>query len=272
MAFKPNGIVTLCTDFGWQDGYVGAMKGVMLSTDLDLHLVDLAHDVPAQAVAAGALTLRQACPRFPPGTVHLAVVDPGVGTARASLVVEAGQHLFVGPDNGLLLPAAAALGGVTRAFTIDGHHLLRPRPSATFHGRDVFAPTAAGLASGRLRLTDVGQPCVPVSLVLPAPYPDGDALVAEILLIDRFGNLVACAEREDLEELGALADLRIALPDGRQLRMVRTYAEAEEGEPVGLIGSEQALEIAVRDGSAADLLDLAPGDELRVFGPDARIR
>ena len=264
MSFEPNGIITLTTDFGTRDGYVGAMKGVMLSAAPTVRLVDIAHDLPPQGVVAAARVLRAACPRFPTGTVHLAVIDPGVGTNRAAIVARAGGHVLVGPDNGLLMPALTALGGPIRAWRINHHRYLAHKPSATFHGRDIFAPTAAALAAGNLRLVTVGEDIRPKDLLLPGPQAIDGGLQAIITSTDRFGNLISNVTSADLTALAADHQLRIELADGRQLRMVRTYAEANPGESVALLGSDGDLEIATPNSSAATTLGLGPGDEIRI--------
>jgi S-adenosyl-L-methionine hydrolase (adenosine-forming) len=238
-------IITLFTDFGTSDGYVGEMKGVMLSRTPDAHLVDVTHDIPPQDVESGRLALARVWRRFPQGTVHLAVVDPGVGSERRAIAVASdGRHL-VGPDNGLLSPAL--LAGTARVVTL-------PVPggaSATFHGRDVFAPAAADLARGA-PLEALGPEIVdPVIRRTPEPrrMPDG-GLLGEVIAIDRFGNAItnlvgrraACVEVEDA-----------------RLPVHRTYAEVPSGSPLALVGSTGLVEIAVRDGSAAVLLGLRRG-------------
>jgi S-adenosylmethionine hydrolase len=244
--FLPSGIVTLTTDFGTADGWVGAMKGVCLRVERALVLVDVAHDVPPQDVACGAATLAVAAPEMPPGTTHLAVVDPGVGTARALLVVVAGGHAFVAPDNGLLDEVVPRLGAAA-AWRIEAHAWLPAARSATFHGRDVLAPTAAALAAGRLRPEAVGPS------VAWAPRPrDGDTIV--VRYADRFGNLVTSLREPPPGGL--------VLPDGTRARLVRTYAEAKPGEVVALMGSDGYVELALRDGSAAASTGLTRGARL----------
>jgi len=264
MSFEPNGIVTLTSDFGTNDGYLGAMKGALLTVASRLSLVDIAHDLPPYGVVSAARVLRASCPRFPPGTVHLAVIDPGVGTERADIVAVAGGHLFVGPDNGLLMPALVAVGGPIRAWRIGEHRYLARERSATFHGRDILAPTAAALAAGMLRLVTLGTPITPVPLTLARPVPFTGGLRAVITVADRFGNLITCANRADLEDLGSDTQLHVTLPDGRSLRYVRTYGEASPGETVALLGSDGELEIAIRDGSAKETLGLGLGDIVEI--------
>ncbi|MGM0575889.1 MAG: SAM hydrolase/SAM-dependent halogenase family protein [Myxococcota bacterium] len=265
--FSPSGLVTLTTDFGTGDGYVGAMKGVALSVGPDLRLVDAAHDVPPQDVVRGAMALRASAPWFPEGTVHLGVVDPGVGTARAPVVVLAGGHAFVGPDNGLFGPAAEALGGVEGAWRIERHPAVGREVSSTFHGRDVFAPAAAALAAGRLRPWDAGESMEPMTLDLSAPERlSGGGLRGRVLFADHFGNLVTNVTVADLEQVGGSP--RVSLPDDRVVPFARTYGDVEAGRPLALLGSEGRLEIAVRDGSAGRALGLGPGAEITVVPRD----
>ena len=256
------GLLTLLSDFGTRDGYVGAMKGAALAIDPTLRLVDLAHDVPAQQVRAGAHALAAAAPWFPDGTTHLAVVDPGVGTPRAPIAVAAGGHLLVAPDNGLLELAGEALGGITEARVI-GDHAYRAAAgvtSTTFHGRDVFAPTAAALASGRLSLDQVGPALDPATLVqLPETAPD------EVQLVDHFGNCVTGLDRAALAAAGARA---VRLPGGRLVPIVQTYGDVARGAPLALVGSTGRLEVAVRDGSAAAELGLALGARVALSALD----
>jgi len=270
--FVPNGIVTLTTDFGTSDGYVGAMKGVVLRHAPGLALLDIAHGIEPQNVSHGAAVLRAACPEFPAGTVHLCVVDPGVGTARAPMVVLAGGHAFVGPDNGLTALASAALGGVVEARRIDATGALAsvlPRvPSNTFHGRDVFAPTAAALASGHVAPADVGPPLDPTPLPQEPPVREADAVRGHVAYVDRFGNAVTNVSAEDLSSLDP--DGRSAEAAGRSIDLVATYGDVEEGRPCALVGSEGFLEIAIRAGNAAASLGLTTGSPVRITNRSKR--
>lgn len=273
--FTPSGHVTLTSDFHTADGYVGAMKGVMLRVAPALRLHDIAHDVPAQDVAHGAGTLATACRWFPVGTVHLAVIDPGVGTARAAIVVVAGGHAFVGPDNGLLLDAAVAAtraahpeglrDPVLQAWRVADHPHLLPNPSSTFHGRDVFAPTAAALAAGLVTPDAVGPPITPIALPsTPAPAPIGGHLGATIVREDAFGNLVTNLSAWQLAAWSRGRPVQVRLPDGRTIAVAHTFGDVAPGTPLALIGSEDRLELAVRDGSAGASLDLRRGARVQV--------
>jgi S-adenosylmethionine hydrolase len=255
-------IVTLTTDFGTVDGYVGAMKGVVLSLAQDAATVDITHDIPRHDIAAGAFALAQAAPLFPPGTVHVAVVDPGVGGPRADIVVEAGGSFFVGPDNGLL---ALAARGPRVAHVIERTEFRRPRVSPTFHGRDVFAQTAGLLARGA-HPREAG-PVLPTiqELGLPLPEPDrpsGTGAAAVVVHVDAFGNLITSLPGDLLVPGSPLA---LVPSHGRRpipLRAGLTYSEVEPGELVAYVGSAGLVEIAVRDGSAAESTGLRRGEHL----------
>ena len=260
--FEPSGLVTLASDFGTRDGYVGAMKGVILSIDQRLKLCDIGHDVPAQSVIAASMMLRAAIPYFPAGSVHVGVIDPGVGTDRAEIVAVAGGHAFVGPDNGIFSLAWQAIGGLDGCWAIHDHpHLLAAR-SATFHGRDVFAPTAAALAAGLITPEAVGPELDPVRMLLPLAVCAAGRARGEVLYTDRFGNAVTNIERPLVEQVGRQAEARLG--SGRVVRLRRTYGDVGPGQAVALIGSSGRLEIAVRDGSAADVLGLEAGSSVQV--------
>lgn len=261
-----HGIITLTTDFGTRDPYVGALKGALLATSSQLQLVDLSHDIPPQDVLAGAFVLRHAAFEFPAGTVHLAVVDPGVGGARRPLAVDAGGYVWVGPDNGLLsfalnLPDA-------RAFEITHPDLRRKQVSATFHGRDLFAPAAAQLAAG-FPVEEVG-PGVDDALRLAATLPirRGACLEGTILHVDHFGNLITCIGSSDLAQFGDLSHVRIVVgpePGTVVVRgIVRTYDDVETTAAAALIGSGDLLELVVRNGNAAARFALQRGDTITV--------
>lgn len=238
-------IITLLTDFGTADGYVGEMKGVLLSDVPDATIVDITHDIPAHDIEAARLTLARYWKRFPEGTVHVAVVDPGVGSARAAIAVASENRFFVGPDNGVLSPALLMAGAEVVALRVPGH------ASATFHGRDVFAPAAARLARGA-PLGDLGSP-LPNPVIRRTPEPRrgaGGELHGQVIAIDRFGNAIT-----NLAGVHA-ADVRVA---GTTLRLCRTYAELADGEVGAIVGSSGLIEIALRDGRAADVLGLARG-------------
>jgi hypothetical protein len=268
VTFQSNGLLTLTTDFGSRDGYVGAIKGAALSVATEVRLVDLAHDLPPQDVLHAARVVAAAAPRFPVGTVHVVVIDPGVGTARAPVAMTAGGHAFVGPDNGLFSLAVESLGGVTACHRIDAHAHAAEPPSATFHGRDLFAPTGAALAVGLLEIGDVGPPCQPTLVTAEASTESQDGrVVGCVVLVDRFGNLVTNIRSEALDGLG---DAVAVTAGATTVRLSRTYGDVAVGAPVALVGSEGWLEIAVRDGSALDVLALGKGTTVIASAADQR--
>ncbi len=240
-------IVTLTTDFGEGDYYVGAMKGVILGIAPEAQIVDISHQIPPQDVLAAAFVLRHAAREFPPGTVHLAVVDPGVGMRRRPLALHGCGHWWVGPDNGLfsfvLDRADSRVREIARA------DLARANPSSTFHGRDLFAPLAAHLCGG-LDWAAVG-PLVadPVRLAEAAPCKSADRIAGHIVHIDGFGNLISNIEAADIAPWGTA--LCICLGDQVLAELCRTYEDVELGAPLALIGSAGLLEIAVNGGHAA---------------------
>jgi S-adenosylmethionine hydrolase len=246
-------VITLLTDFGTADGYVGEMKGVLLSGAPDAVLVDIAHDVAPQDVDGARLAVARYWRRYPEGTVHVVVVDPGVGSARAALAVESAGRYLVGPDNGVLSPAL--LLPAVRVVTLP----LPPLAAPTFHGRDVFAPAAARLAAGAA-IDELGHPCMdPVVRRTPvARQLDDGTLAGEVITVDRFGNLVT-------NLVGVRAGtVSVA---GRLIgRLARTYADAADGQLVALVGSTGLVEIAMRDGSAARALGVRRGAPV-LLGP-----
>jgi S-adenosylmethionine hydrolase len=235
-------IVTLLTDFGGADGYVGAMKGVIHRFAPGTTIVDLAHDVPRHDVAHAAWVLTTAAWEFPEGTIHVVVVDPGVGGARAEVIVSAGGHLFVGPDNGVF-------GHVAGATDLAWGITVPPDASPTFHGRDVFAPAAAALATG-LPPAQLGAPTL---LTGRLPWPDPGVIVH----IDVFGNLISDVRGAP----GARGTVRVA---GQTLPLVRTYEDVAPGEALAYVGSAGTIEIAVRERDAARVLGIARGEPVEV--------
>jgi S-adenosylmethionine hydrolase len=239
-------IVTLLTDFGTADGYVAEMKGTLLSLAAHVTVVDVSHDLPAHDVEAARLAVARYWMRFPPGTVHVVVVDPGVGGARAALAAACEGRFLVGPDNGVLSPALLHRAAQCVRLPVPA------TASPTFHGRDVFAPAAAQLASG-VALDALGEPFhEPVLRRMPEAVRRSDGAVGGIVIaVDRFGNLLTnlIAHRADVLELA-----------GQLVPMARTYADVEEGALVALTGSAGLVEIAVRDGSAALRLGMRRGD------------
>jgi len=255
---SPAAIVTLLTDFGLRDPYVGIVKGVMLSENPALRLVDLSHAVPPQDIGIGSFWIASAYAWFPPGTVHLCVVDPGVGGDRAPIAAQVGTHFFVAPDNGLLSDVLEP-ADASRVYRIDPQKLGLRVPARTFHARDIFGPVAARLASGALRLEDVGRAHQPVMLKRRVPRRDPRGVSGRVLVVDHFGNLISDIPAECVDP--SQDHVHIA---GRALRWVGTYEEAAPGECVGLFSSFGTVEVARRDGSAANDLGVERGASVRV--------
>jgi S-adenosylmethionine hydrolase len=252
-------LVTLLTDFQCADEYVAAMKGVLLGRCADATIVDMTHSIAPGDVRRAALVLAAAVPYFPTATIHVAVVDPGVGTDRAALLVDTGERLLVGPDNGLLSIAA---GDSTIVYRLDRSEFFVNPVSRTFHGRDVFASVAGYLAAGAVP-ADVGTPVSEFQrLVMPTVAVAADAVVGEILFADAFGNLVTNIGTADVGDGPHEVDVG-GTPVGA---IRRTYADAAAGELVALFGGTGRLEIAVCQGSARDRLQAcsARGTQVRV--------
>lgn len=255
-------IITLLTDFGTRDAYVGIMKGVILKIAPTARLVDLSHEVPPQAVTSAALLLSSSVRYFAVNTVHLAVVDPGVGSARAPVLVVTDRGFLVGPDNGLLHPAAETMGVREVRRLENDAYFLRP-VSQTFHGRDIFAPVAAHLAAGvppkafGPTLADLRP------LALPEPVVRAGSICGQVIHVDVFGNLVT---NISADLLAAFAREKVSVSIGHvaDIQVVRAYAEAPEGAVVAIVGSWNMLEVAVRNGHAASSLRASAGAPVTV--------
>lgn len=241
-------VITLLTDFGTADGYVAEMKGVLLSLAPGVQVVDLTHDIPPGDIRGGAYAIGRAWRTFPPGTVHVAVVDPGTGTDRRALAVETGTQWFVAPDNGLL--SLVLERRPFRAFALP----VRAGAAPTFHGRDVFAPAAAALARG--------AGCEGASVADPVRLPSArlqrraSAVLGEIVHVDRFGTLVS---NIPADRIAAGAVVRVG---AYELELRRTFGEVAPGDPVAFIGSGGTVEVAVRDGRADVVLGASRGTEV----------
>lgn len=249
--------MTFVTDYGSASGYPAQVKGVILGLCPGAVFVDITHDIPPFQILLGQWVLRGAVASFPAGTIHLAIVDPGVGSARRPLVVEGGVrapgHFFLGPDNGILSPWFR--GG--RVFEIANPVYRLPEVSATFHGRDVFAPAAAHLASGA-PIESFGPEVIdPVKLASPRVRREGGAIVGEVLFADSFGNLVTNLGAADLPQ-GDRSHVKVFVAGRTIAGILGHYAEVERGEPLALVGSWGLLEIAVREGSAERLFSQHP--------------
>jgi S-adenosylmethionine hydrolase len=270
--------IAILTDFGYRDHYAGAMKAVIASIAPAARVIDVTHGVPPQSVIAGALALRACWRFFPKGTIFLAVVDPGVGTARLPVAIEthAGAR-FVGPDNGLLWPAAEQ-AGFRRAVALRAPRYRLARVSATFHGRDIFAPAAAWLHRGA-RLAGFGPAVKQITrLEIAGARRQGRKLRGSVIYIDHYGNLITNIDRETLrrESLGRRSasflgtELSVTIGHRAPIRIVEAYGEARRGAPLATFGSFDLLEIAVRDGSAAEEFGARHGVAVQVSVKGAR--
>ncbi len=252
-------VVTITTDFGTKDGYVGEVKGVLATRAPEAALVDVAHDVTPGDVRGAAWILGRIWSRFPVGTVHLAVVDPGVGGARTPVAVRVAERWFVGPDNGLLT-------FVSRAFSVEEARRIDlaiggSPPSDTFHGRDVFAPAAAHLSAGMdpRRIGPEVEGGQIVELPLPRPARQGDSLHGHVLHVDHFGNLITNLPNDDLPPSPRVMISGVTVPT-----LSRSYGAVGRGELLASLGSGGTLEIAVRDGSASERLGVDRDEEVEV--------
>ena len=257
-------MITLTSDFGLKDPYVAEMKGAVLSINPKATLIDITHDVEKFNVRMAAFVLASAAPYFPKGTVHLAVVDPGVGTHRRALAVHTKQGFFVGPDNGVLI-LAAQNQGVEHVYELANPKFMLPKISSTFHGRDVFAPAAAHLDIG-VHPGEFGPEInSPVNPEFTAIKKTRNFLIGEVLHIDGFGNIITNINQTDLaQSIGKfnveLQDISLKLPFGK------AYAEVNPKEPIALIGSHGFLEIALNQGNAAEKFNAKAGAKI-IFTP-----
>ena len=249
---KSSGIITLTTDFGIRDPYVGVMKGVIPSINADARIIDIGHQLKAGFVFQASTLIQEAYPFFPKGTVHVAVVDPGVGGDRRPIVVKTKNHLFVGPDNGIFWPIIRDLPHAEIIHLMENKYFL-PHVSHTFHGRDIFAPVAAHLSRGADPLEMGPGITDPVPLDVPSPQQRGDIMTGQVMRVDHFGNLITNIQRKELELF--LESRRPVIRAGKLTveGMSKSYGEALAGEALALIGSSDYLEIAVNLGRACDV-------------------
>lgn len=264
---KRSPVITLTTDFGYRDHYVATMKAVILSICPQAAIVDVSHGVPKYDLRAGAYVLKAAYKFFPRGTVHVAVVDPGVGTERRGIAAKTKNYVFIGPDNGVL-SLAALEDGVEEVRVIKNRLLTLPSISPTFHGRDVFAPVAAHLARG-IPFGVLG-PLAREGMFVPEfaePTVEGRTLACEVVYIDDFGNVILNAGRKHLYQVGANYGDRCKVQIRGfeiEMRLLPSYGHVGEREPLLLVNSEEHLELAVNKGNAAQFFDLKSGDKVIV--------
>lgn len=258
-------ILTLTTDFGTKDGFVGTLKGVIWAICPSAQIADISHSISPQNVLEGAFAVWRAYAFFPSGTIHVAVIDPGVGTSRRPIAMRIGKYIFVGPDNGLFTPIledAEKHGWPADIVHLTNEKYFLPEISRTFHGRDIFAPVAAHVANG-VALADLGPAITdPVRLRMPTPEKTADGWRAHITVIDVFGNLTT-----DLPAAALSGNINIKINiQGREVQgLVTSYGEKQAGDLVALLDSENYIEIAIVNGSAEKVLDMHVGGIIEVI-------
>lgn len=258
-------IITLTTDFGTQDAYVGAMKGVILGINADVRIVDISHEIAPQDVMEGAFVVRDAAFHFPPETIHVIVVDPGVGTPRRPVALRCREHFFIGPDNGII---PLLLDGATPDVCVE---LDRPTywrgedVSTTFHGRDIFAPAAAHLSAGVPldRLGSKLDALTPMQWALP--IADEEGVQGWVVHVDRFGNCITNVSRATIEGRRGERPVKCFVGSAILEGIKQTYASVESGEPLMHYNSSEMLEVSVNSGNAAELLGIRKGDPVNIL-------
>ena len=263
--------ISFLSDFGYEDEFVGVVHGVLATIAPESRVIDVSHSVRRGDIRAGALTLTRSIQYLPQG-VLLAVVDPGVGTDRRAIAAETEWGFFVGPDNGLLSPAVALMGGASRIVSIENEDARIPSSGETFHGRDVFAPAAALLASGEASLDDLGPEVDPdsvVPLLLPLPEIERGVVSGEAWWIDRYGNVQTNISPEDLQAVGLRPGVTVTLRAGARLHQVpwvEAYADVDEREPLLHVDSSGLMALAVRGGRADEELGISEGMSVGIAG------
>lgn len=263
----PSQIITLTTDFGLRDPYVAEIKAVILNISSKAKIVDITHQIEKFNIRIGAYTLAAACPYFPKGTIHVAVIDPGVGTKRKAILIQAKQGYFIGPDNGVLALAAKSQG-VRHIYRIENPKFMLPKISYTFHGRDVFAPAAAYLANG-ISPSEFGTEIR--KIVMPAfakVTKRKNTMTGEVIHIDDFGNVITNLREKDLESMDVKRMVNLKLKNIRlKLKLCKVYEEVEAQKPLAIIGSHNFLEISINQGNAAEKFQTRVGDIVTLYHP-----
>ena len=261
----PRPVITLTTDFGLKDPYVAEMKAVILRICANATIVDITHEIEKFNIRMGAYILASASPYFPEGTIHLAVVDPDVGTQRQPILIQTKHAYFVGPDNGVLALAANSQG-IEHIYEISNRKLMLPKISNTLHGRDIFAPATAHLANGTLP-EEFGQE---ISEIVTPKFAKiirrKNMFVGEAIHIDDFGNIITNFGEKELELMNARAMVNVKLGDIRQkLKLCKAYAEVEPHKPLAIIGSHNFLEISINQSSATKYFKIKVGDKVTLY-------
>lgn len=253
-------IITLTTDFGLQDYYVSAMKAVILGISPDVRMIDISHDIPPQDIMAGSWVVKNSTPLFPDGTIHLVVIDPGVGTEREPVALKVGNQYYVGPDNGIF--SLLIEDRDFEAVRLNNEKYWREGPSNTFHGRDIFAPVAAHISQG-VPLDDLGEAINKlVTYRWASPIADKDGLQGWIIHIDKFGNLVTNLSESLINDTLDDSSVKIYIGNTILEDIVNTFGSVPEGEPAAYIGSSGMLEIGINKGSAEEMLGVQKGAQI----------
>ncbi len=255
-------MITLTTDFGYKDPFVGMMKGVILSINPDVQIVDITHGISPYNIMEAAVVIGESYKYFPPKSIHVVVVDPGVGSARRPILIETAEHIFVGPDNGVFTEIFNSYSSF-QVLHITADYYFLHKQSSTFHGRDVFAPVAAWLSRG-IRAINFGEPITDyVKLELPVPSIESNRISGEVIFLDRFGNAITNIKAEHLQATLQKDTLRVLVKD-RHIDIKSHYSEADDNEPHALINSSGHLEIFVYMRSASETLGINVGDPVSV--------
>ncbi|MEW6213840.1 MAG: SAM-dependent chlorinase/fluorinase [Nitrospirota bacterium] len=264
---QPNPIITLTTDFGYKDPFVGIMKGAILNINPFVNIVDITHNISPQSIIEAALTIEMSFASFPYKTIHVVVVDPGVGSVRRPIIAITDHYLFVGPDNGIF-SRIYNLTETLQVIHITSEHYFMPRRSSTFHGRDIFAPVAAWLSKG-INVSKFGEPITDyVTVPIPAPVmPARNIIEGMVIYIDRFGNAMTNIKTQNIEDLYASKPggrLKV-LVKGKEAPFKSHYSQAENAGPYSLINSFDYLELFVYRGSASSDFGIVVGEKVRVI-------
>jgi S-adenosylmethionine hydrolase len=260
-----NPIITLTTDFGLKDPYVAEMKAVILSICPNAQIVDITHQIEKFNIRVGSYTLACATPYFPKGTIHVAVIDPSVGTKRRPLLIETEKDFFIGPDNGVLALAAKAQE-IRHVYEISNRNFMLPKVSNTFHGRDIFAPAAAHIANG-VPPSELGPEVEDIVVSEFAKLvKKKNAVVGEVLHVDSFGNIITNFEEKELKLMGISDTVNVKLKNRLlKLKLCKAYAETPPKQPLATIGSHNFLEIAINQGNAAEKFKAKTGDKITLY-------
>jgi len=264
MDLAPTRVITLMTDFGTSDHYVGVMKGVILNINPQVEIVDITHTIPPQDIHGAAFLIDSAYRYFPTGTIHVIVVDPGVGSDRRAIVCRTETAYFICPDNGILTHILHGEEQV-RTITVENSAYFLPQVSNTFHGRDIFAPVAAHLSRG-VPIGKMGSPVAhPIQLPVPKPQLTDKTVIGQVIWIDSFGNLVTNISHEILESLEGRDSVAIRAGSVEIDCLNRSYTESAVGEALAIVGSFNRLEISINQGNAAQALGLKRGDTITIY-------